>query len=329
MSNIARISSMKRIIVGLIISGISITIIFRTINLSSISLSAQNIDLDFIIFYAISVLVIFITISLRWYLLLASKLTLLNSLASVVLGLGGNMILPARGGDLYRAYYVSQISRILPAEILAKLFIEKTLDAIVVSLVGIFSILGLYGFTDNLEQVWLAGLIILTLIIAILVLKHGGHIIENMLRKILLRLKLENFFAKHIEGQISNINHWLTVRYLLAPFLLSILLWAVVYIIAFSVIGSLIGIKLTYIETMFVLFLVALGMSIPAAPSGIGVIHASVMSAFLLMGKPAEQGLLLGTAIHLLQLIFFTIPAVTVYLVTSGKISKSKEASMP
>lgn len=313
---------MKRTIIGLIISGVFIALIFKNIDLASLTFNGVNIDFIYIFLYALTIVVIFLAASLRWHMLLANNISFYNSFFSVVLGLGGNMILPARGGDLYRVYYISRMSRIAPAEILTKLFIEKSTDAVIVSLIGIFSILNLFGLTDNSKNIWAALLIIMFLCVAIIIIKYKGRVIEKILFELFAKLKLQRFFMKYIEGHIEQIEQWLTLRYLIAPFFVSLLLWVIAYAMAFTLISKIVGIELNYMETMFVVFIVALGMSIPAAPSGLGVIHASVMSAFLIMGKSAEQGLLLGTAIHLLQVIFFTIPALIVYLVTNGVMGK-------
>ena len=49
---------------------------------------------------------------------------------------------------------------------------------------------------------------------------------------------------------------------------------------------------------MVLLFAAALGLAIPAAPSGIGTFHAAVVSAFVLLGRPASEGLVVAVAIH-------------------------------
>ena len=49
---------------------------------------------------------------------------------------------------------------------------------------------------------------------------------------------------------------------------------------------------------MVLLFAAALGMAIPGAPSGIGTFHAAVVSAFVVLGRPASEGLVLAVAAH-------------------------------
>ena len=57
-----------------------------------------------------------------------------------------------------------------------------------------------------------------------------------------------------------------------------------------------------------------LGLMLPGAPSGLGTYHASVVSAFVILGRPAAEGLLLATAIHFLFFVALGLPVVLLYL---------------
>jgi hypothetical protein len=75
-------------------------------------------------------------------------------------------------------------------------------------------------------------------------------------------------------------------------------IWLVLYVFAYLAVAQLVGMSLTVGEVMVLLFAAALGLAIPAAPSGIGTFHAAIVSAFVLLGKPASEGLVLAVAIH-------------------------------
>ena len=48
-------------------------------------------------------------------------------------------------------------------------------------------------------------------------------------------------------------------------------------------------------------------MAIPAAPSGLGTFHAAIVSAFVILGRPAAEGLVLAVAFHGVFFIGFCI----------------------
>ena len=52
---------------------------------------------------------------------------------------------------------------------------------------------------------------------------------------------------------------------------------------------------------------------LPAAPSGVGTFHASVVSAFIFMNRSPAEGLLVATAIHLLFFVAYVVPATIFY----------------
>jgi hypothetical protein len=51
-------------------------------------------------------------------------------------------------------------------------------------------------------------------------------------------------------------------------------------------------------DAMVLLFAAALGLAIPAAPSGLGTFHAAIVSAFAILGRSPAEGLVLAVAIH-------------------------------
>ena len=53
-------------------------------------------------------------------------------------------------------------------------------------------------------------------------------------------------------------------------------------------------------KTSLIPFAGVLGLMLPATPSGIGTLHASVVSAFIFLGRSPAERLLMATPIHLL-----------------------------
>ena len=56
-----------------------------------------------------------------------------------------------------------------------------------------------------------------------------------------------------------------------------------------------------------------LGLMIPAAPSGLGVYHATVVSVFYILGRPIAEGLVLATALHLSFFVALVLPMGVLY----------------
>ena len=84
-------------------------------------------------------------------------------------------------------------------------------------------------------------------------------------------------------------------------------IWMVLYVLAYLAVAKFVGIHLTLADTMVLLCAGALGVAIPAAPSGLGTFHAAIISAFRILDRPVAEGLVLAVAIHGVFFVGFCI----------------------
>ena len=87
-----------------------------------------------------------------------------------------------------------------------------------------------------------------------------------------------------------------------------------VYATAYMIVSHMVDVPLTYLEALVLLLAAAVGLAIPAAPSGLGTFHAAVASGFVLLGRPLSEGVLVATAIHASFFFAYLIPAAIIYL---------------
>lgn len=64
----------------------------------------------------------------RWWLMLDKVIPFWKALAISIISLGANMVLPARGGDLLKAYQTHRLSTIKGHRLLARLLLEIIVD---------------------------------------------------------------------------------------------------------------------------------------------------------------------------------------------------------
>ncbi|MBY5820385.1 flippase-like domain-containing protein [Rhizobium leguminosarum] len=250
--------------------------------------------------------------AMRWRLLLDGKIGYGTSLMASLLGLGANMLLPARGGDLLRVHYSRVVATVPYADALGRLLVEKVVDLVTIISVGIFSLI-LLGHTLNVEyrNVLLVVLLVAILLIFLLAItiRHFGNRLVPLLRPVFGFLRQQDFFDRHIVSLIRNLAQSLSLSVTMLPAALTLVLWLSAYALAYIFVGRFVGVSLNYQEALFVLFVGGLGLMIPAAPSGVGTFHASVVSAFILLGRSPAEGLLLATAVHLLFFMAYIVPA--------------------
>jgi hypothetical protein len=231
------------------------------------------------------------------------------------------MILPARGGELLRILYTSRIAHMPVAEIVSRVILEKSLDLFFVACIGICGMVAIGSLHRLDSRVMLSGLA-LPLIVFIaggLVLKTRPEPLLELLRRTFTLLRRDALFERHVSRLIADFIQAFTPRLLWVPFALSFFIWFAMYAGTYWVAGKFVGIDLTYPEVLIVVCAGALGLMLPAAPSGLGTFHASVVSAFLLIGRSPLEGLLLGTAVHLLYFIAIGLPSIPLFLYSHFK----------
>lgn len=281
----------------------------------SVRLLNNGVSITPLIGFAAMSIAIAVGYSYRWRMLLCSRINLDQSFYASLIGLGGNMVLPARGGDILRVHYSHIRGGISYAEAIGALFAEKLVDIITILAIGAISIYILAGAIQvDHEYVLLGSFVVVLALTAgiVVLLKFFTERILAFLMPPFRLFKMDRFFDLHVKSLIESAAASLSFSRTLVPAALTLALWLSAYAFAYYFIASSIGVNLGYGETLIILFAGALGLMIPAAPSGIGTFHASVVSAFIMLGKPAAEGLLLATTVHLLFFIIYVVPAVLV-----------------
>ena len=268
-------------------------------------------SMDALLWFALLAIAIAAIYAMRWRLLVGPRLDGKASLAATLLGLGGNMFLPARGGDLLRVHYTHKVGDIPYAEVIGKLLVEKVIDLVTIISIGIlamlvFNRLSLAGHLGTLLGL-LTGLLVLLLAGAVAVHMFQDNMI-SLFRPLFHLMRLQDFFERHIVRLVQGTGSTMSLSVSLAPGLLTFAMWLLVYAPAFMLVAKFVGVALPYRQALFVMFAGAVGLIIPAAPSGIGTFHASVVSAFIFLGRPVAEGLLLAMAFHFLFFVAYALP---------------------
>jgi uncharacterized membrane protein YbhN (UPF0104 family) len=277
----------------------------------AIRLFDPNISLQSLALFGVLASAIAWMYGLRWNWFLDGALRTTTYLVASLLSIGGNMFLPARGGDLLRVHYSHVAGQVSHATALSRLLIEKIVDLITIALIGALAVLLLSRSGENVNSYFLGAALagVLAVAGAILLVKFGSAFLLRWLHRVFGLIGRSERIERNLTHLIQDIGQKLTLSLTLKPGLLTITMWLAVYVPSYMLISRMVGVNLAYHEAMLVLFAAALGLMIPAAPSGIGTFHASVVSAFLFLGRPAAEGLLVGTAIHLFFLIAYATPA--------------------
>jgi uncharacterized protein (TIRG00374 family) len=253
--------------------------------------------------------------ALRWYLLLGRETSFCNALTATTIGLGGNMVLPARGGDVLRVVLSARETKVGAHLAVSALVIEKAIDLIVVAAVGFVAIAlhaGDGGSRAARTTASVAALAVITVALVGLWSARRGTLIF-VFRRIFRVVRIGPSIYRHAYGTLDRLARAIHAQALVLPMFLSALLWCGLYPLSYALIGQMVGIPVGYLESLILVFAGALGLALPAAPSGLGTFHASILSGFVLLGRDSTEGLVLAVAIHAIHFITLLLPGAIAY----------------
>ncbi|TGK04991.1 UPF0104 family protein [Leptospira semungkisensis] len=316
---------MKKLILGFAISALSLGFLFWNLDLSGFQTILDRWQPIYLLPFFIAIIWGLLLFSWRWYLLLHKKVSFKISLLSAYIGVGANQFLPARGGDLFRLYLCRQGTDIGYGSLVSGIFLEKVLDFSFIFCAGLgaLSVLGV-NQTDTKILFPLLGIIGIFSALAIVRFFHPKLVLlgEFLFSKIGKR----EFFRDKLAAQVTELGSFLTFRNISTYGFLTGATWLFGYAIHYTLLQYLVGIHLSPLETIFIMFCGAVGVMVPSAPSGAGVYHASITSGFVLLGRDSSEGLVYATTVHLGQMISLGILTAILYVYWSFSGQEKKIA---
>ena len=248
----------------------------------------------------------FFLFAVRWYYFLEKKMKFRDCILLTFMGQGGNVVLPARAGDLIRAYQTVKETGEKYISVFFKLFIEKFIDLVFAFFIGQFA----FWFIDSKNSIindsirWFVFIFFISFFIFIFFIKYYKDVLLFVVEKICILLKKQKFFLSKIKIYVNYFVQYLSLSYLFLPFVLTFFIWFLFYYYKFYFLGKMLGFEFSYFETLFLVFCAAMAFMIPSAPSGAGVVHVSIVTGCLILGKPKVNSIAYAFVVHMGTFIF-------------------------
>jgi uncharacterized protein (TIRG00374 family) len=189
-----------------------------------------------------------------------------------------NCIVPAKLGDLYRAYLLKLNSPVSATRTLGTVLMERILDLIAIAALGILA--GYWRFRGNLnalppavQVIFAVGVIvIIVLIVALVVMRSFGRRVIAFLP---LPHRVADFYDKFEEGVFGSVG----VKGLPLLGLMTIVIWMTEALRLYFVMRALgfADIDLGLSGAMFVALIGSLLTALPLTPGGIGVVEGGMV----------------------------------------------------
>lgn len=262
--------------------------------------------------------------SIRWGTLLTSSPAPRKKevFGALMVGYLANNILPARAGDLVRAYALGNREGIAKSTVLATVVVERVADLMItlILLGSAFLITPLPDWSSDVG-IFLALLSLAALGFLVALNLFGMRLVQAIVR--LLRFLPQSMLRRFEgigEGFIRGVEPLRDVRRVIRFLALSSLIWLMEVTITYLTARAF-SLPLGFAGALFVLLIIAIGMAIPSAPGFIGTYEFFGLSALLLLGIEGGDALGFLLVLHAVTLVGTSIiGAISLVLQSSGRI---------
>jgi uncharacterized protein (TIRG00374 family) len=193
-----------------------------------------------------------------------------------------NCVVPAKLGDLYRAYLLKLNSPVSATKTLGTVLMERILDLIAIAALGILA--GYWHFRDSLNNlpnsvqlIFTFGVVVIVvLILALVGMRNFGR---RVIRALPLPHRVVDFYDRFEEGVFSSVG----VRGLPLLGLLTAVIWATEALRLYFVVRALgfSGVDLGLSGAMFVALIGSLLTAVPFTPAGLGLVELGMSGVLI------------------------------------------------
>lgn len=293
----------KRTIIGLLISALLLYLAFRKVDFHLLGDSLKRAEYIWLLpaFFLMLLSVVFR--SLRWrYLLRPIKETeFVHLFSASAIGLMANNLLPARLGEIARAWVIGEKAGISKTSSFATIVVERVFDGFTVIFFLIIVLLfGKLDISDHMIKVAYAGVSFYILAIVFLaMLRFNRARTFSIVKAMTTRLPAKG--AAKVDKLLSSFMEGLTVlkrpRDIAAAGFYSFLVWIPNIIVMHLVIRSF-GLDTSVIVTLTVFIIVTFGIMIPSAPGFVGTVQYCFVIGLGLFGVGESEALSISIIYH-------------------------------
>jgi uncharacterized membrane protein YbhN (UPF0104 family) len=310
---IARVATSRpsRAILGLVISAVFILATLSRVDLVEVGAALARVHPAGLALALALVLVEVGLRTLRWQLLLrpVHPIGYRSSLAYMCIGYFANSLLPARLGDIARAYLAGGRFGIARVAILGTILVERLADGFtILAIVAVLGIVVAGGGSLATSALGLGAL-------ALVGFAGAGSAVLLARRTGILRTRIgalvTDVFARLAAGAVAIRDPRGAAR----VEMLTLLPFAVA-VVAFDVVARAAGVELTPAQAALAMGGVALSTSVPAAPGSLGTYEFVGVTILVSFGVPAEPALATVLLVHLIA----TLPTALVGLVAAWRL---------
>jgi uncharacterized protein (TIRG00374 family) len=333
-------------ILGWVISAALLASLFAHMNFAALRASLESAQWMWLVLAALINLAVMAVKALRWQIIMGPGMSLRASprnpgiaaapsgprndgywtiLKAAFIGMAGNNVLPARGGDWLRIYLLGKWSGMSKAALASVTGLDKLFDGVAILMLFALFSLHSFGFGRDIPALpnWVEDgamivsiVIAASLIICFALLYHyrKTHHKENggKIRKLIKNLGagMDMLSKKHLIA-------WTIIVSLVSTFLQIVTLWTC---------QQAFGVEFNLWIAAIVFIAINLAIIIPSAPSGVGPFEAAAVLAYTWLHLKTETAFNIALMYHAVQFLPVTIIGFLFYLRNTNSHCERSEA---
>ena len=295
--NMVGLASDPKVIIGVVISLAGIYWAFKDFDFFDFKQSIQQIDF---VYFLLATIFLWGSVWLRgirwkWLFNDSASPSVASLYRAELIGYFGNNVLPLRLGEILRAYIVGKENNLPKSFVFGTVVLERLMDMFALIFFGII-LLFLYPFEEGWvgDYILKGGSVILIIIFALIIIRRFK--LKSTENKIL------RIFNQIMDGLLS-----IRKKSIIPVVISSILIWSI-YLLDVHLIQKAFQFNLSWTQSLAILVISSLVLSIPSAPGMIGTFHAAVKYTMVdLFAFTPNEGNSFAILMHAYGYILFTL----------------------
>lgn len=329
--NLCYNNAMKKKILGLCVTALFFAFILYKIDLNAVVAVIKDFSPTslcyIVLFYVMSLLLR----GLRWKLFLANspKYSWLQLAEIFTIGTMLNIFLPARAGDVYRAYYLGSVKAEKKLKIFGSVILERLFDGTALFFVLLFAVTHYFKNSHLINTtVTIAGSVFIgSLIVAFILFRTGSvaDVIDGIEKLCPKKESIKQLFRKLRVYTLSFVEGFEVLSSLRAScgaFSYSVAIWVLECVVTFLIINSF-GVSFPISASLFVLSLITFSTMIPSTSIFLGPFQAAYILALGIYGVDKEFALAISVVHNVILTAIVTVIGLLCLLKNNPAITKN------
>lgn len=292
---------------GLIISAILIYVILSTVNIENLKRIVADFGATYFILFSLVYLATFFFRALRWQTITApiARIRPADSLKILFVSYSVNVLIPARLGELVRAYLLGKKAKIGLTAALTTILMDRLLDGLVM--------IALLLIAEPLSESELPHIHEVLEVIGVLLAVILAFILIPTKRLVMLRRPMKAFpsnWRDKVTGVIRDLRlsgqALLTFPSNVVILSSSFIAWLIEAFFFYLIIWR-VGIDINFPAAIIVLLILNIGLLVPATPGYLGTYEAFVIVALMSFGAGETEATAVALIAHVIQYVSVVI----------------------